>query len=88
MTYSIDDEGLQGAFPLQRVIPGSGNTCSELSGNSLQAVDINAGMDGSWFEPATSGQGFFIDAYTNPRAPILSSSPGSPRRRRALRPAL
>jgi cysteine-rich repeat protein len=67
MTYSIDDEGLQGAFPMQRVIPGSGNTCSELSGSSTQAVDINAGMDGSWYEPATSGQGFFIDAFANPQ---------------------
>ncbi|HSM69314.1 MAG TPA: hypothetical protein VK830_06335, partial [Xanthomonadales bacterium] len=23
-------------------------------------------MNGSWFDPATSGQGFFIDAYPNP----------------------
>ncbi|MGK2927487.1 MAG: hypothetical protein ACSLE2_17890, partial [Lysobacterales bacterium] len=63
MTYSIGGESLQGSFPLQRAIPASGNVCNELSGNNLQAVDINSGMDGSWFEPATSGQGFFIDAY-------------------------
>lgn len=63
MTYRIDDEGLQGSFPLERVIPGSGNACNALSGNNPQAVDINSGMDGSWFEPATSGQGFFIDAF-------------------------
>jgi hypothetical protein len=29
-------------------------------------VDINDGMDGSWFNPATSGQGFFIDADPDP----------------------
>jgi hypothetical protein len=29
-------------------------------------VDINAGMDGAWFDPNTSGQGFFIDAHTDP----------------------
>ena len=37
----------------------------ELEGNSLQAVDINVGMDGGWYEPATSGQGFFIDVHDN-----------------------
>ena len=63
MTYSIDDEGMQGEFPLVRVIPGSGNVCEESGGNSPQAVDINAGMDGAWFDPATSGQGFLIDSH-------------------------
>jgi hypothetical protein len=29
-------------------------------------VDINAGMDGAWFDPDTSGQGFFIDAHPQP----------------------
>jgi cysteine-rich repeat protein len=66
MTYDIEDEGLQGSFPLQRVIPGSGDTCQSLVGNSVQSVDINAGMDGAWFEPATSGQGFFMDALPDP----------------------
>jgi hypothetical protein len=32
----------------------------------MQAVDINAGMDGAWYEPATSGQGFFIDVDPDP----------------------
>jgi len=66
MTYSIDGEELQGEFPMTRVIPGSGNVCEELSGNSTQAVDINPGMDGAWFDLNTSGQGFFIDAYPDP----------------------
>jgi len=65
-TYSFDAEGLQGGFPLERAIPGSGNTCDELDGSSTQSVDINAGMDGAWFDPATSGQGYLIDSYPNP----------------------
>jgi len=66
MTYSLDEEELQGEFPLIRLIPGSGNVCEELSGNTTQAVDINAGMDGAWFDLNTSGQGFFIDAHPDP----------------------
>jgi hypothetical protein len=66
MTYSLDAEGLQGSFPLLRVIPGSGNVCDERSGITTQAVDIDAGMDGAWFDPNTSGQGFFIDSYLDP----------------------
>ena len=69
MTYSLDEEGLQGAFPLLRVIPGSGNVCDESaqkSAISIEAVDINTGMDGSWFNPATAGQGFFIDTHPDP----------------------
>jgi len=66
MTYSFDEEGLQGEFPLIRLIPGSGNICEELSGNTTQAVDINAGMNGAWFDLNTSGQGFFIDAHPDP----------------------
>ena len=65
-TYSFDEEDLQGEFPLERAIPGSGNTCENLSGNTTQAVDINAGMDGAWFDPITSGQGFLIDSYPDP----------------------
>jgi len=64
--YNIDAEELQGEFPLLRVISGSGNVCEGRSGSATQAVDINAGMDGAWFDPSTSGQGFFIDSHTNP----------------------
>ena len=66
LTYSLDDEGLQGVFSMIRVIPGSGNICAQHSGNNTQAVDINAGMDGAWFDVNTSGQGFFIDAHPDP----------------------
>ncbi|MFB3079806.1 MAG: FG-GAP repeat protein, partial [Lysobacterales bacterium] len=66
MTYSLDEEGLQGEFPLLRVIPGSENVCEDLAGTSPQAVDINAGMDGAWFDPNTPGQGFFIDSHPDP----------------------
>jgi len=66
MTYRLEEEELQGEFPLLRVIPGSDNVCKELSGNTTQAVDINAGMDGAWFEPDTSGQGFFFDVHLDP----------------------
>jgi hypothetical protein len=65
MTYNMESRGLRGEFPLQRVIPGSDEVCEGLTGSSPQAVDINAGMDGGWFEPATSGQGYFFDAHPN-----------------------
>ena len=66
MFYSFDADGRQGQFPLKRVIPGSDNICEERSGNTTQAVDINAGMDGAWFDPNTSGQGFLIDTHPDP----------------------
>jgi choice-of-anchor B domain-containing protein len=66
MTYSLDQEGLKGAFPLARVIPGSGNACEEPNGVSTQTVDTNAGMDGAWFDTNTPGQGFFIDSHPDP----------------------
>ena len=66
MSYLFDEEELQGEFPLIRVIPGSDNVCEGLSGNNTEKVDINAGMDGAWFDPDTSGQGYFIDAHPDP----------------------
>jgi len=69
MTYRFDEEERQGSFPLTRVIPGSGKVCEEHSGateNSKEAVNINAGMDGAWYDKNTSGQGFLIDAHPNP----------------------
>jgi hypothetical protein len=66
MSYSFDAEELDGEFPMIRVIPGSENVCEGLSGNNTEAVDINAGMDGAWFDPGTSGQGYFIDAHPDP----------------------
>jgi len=65
MAYSFDEEELQGEFPLLRVIDGSGNVCEELNRNTTQVVDINAGVDGAWFDSDTPGQGFFIDAHVD-----------------------
>jgi plastocyanin len=67
MTYSLDEEDLEGEFTLIRVIGGSENVCEQLSGNAAQAVGINAGMDGAWFDSNTPGQGFFIDAHPDPQ---------------------
>jgi hypothetical protein len=66
LAYDIPAENLQGMFPMQRVIDGSGNVCENSGGVAIEAVDINAGMDGAWFDPATSGQGFFIDSHPDP----------------------
>jgi hypothetical protein len=66
MSYSFGGEEVDGEFPLVRVIPGSDNVCEGLSGNNTEAVDINAGMDGAWFDTNTPGQGYFIDAHPDP----------------------
>jgi hypothetical protein len=65
MTYEIDTFDLHGSFVLQRVIPGSQGFCEQLAGNTTQAMDINEGMDGAWYDPDTGGQGFFMDAHVN-----------------------
>jgi len=68
MVYSIDTDGREGTIPLQRLISGSGNVCEELSGPvaaTIEAVDINSGMDGAWVNEGTLGQGFLMDAYPN-----------------------
>jgi N-acetylneuraminic acid mutarotase len=69
IAYSIDTDGREGTIPLERLIPGSGDVCEEQSGTAAittEAVDINAGMDGTWVNPDTLGQGFLIDAHPNP----------------------
>ena len=55
---------------MQRAIPGSGGGCEKLPATKAksqivvtQAVDINAGMDGAWYNPATSGQGLLVDSH-------------------------
>jgi hypothetical protein len=67
MSFEIDTWDLHGSFALQRVIPGSQDTCEQLAGSVAQALDINAGMDGAWYEPDTGGQGFFMDAHPDPQ---------------------
>jgi hypothetical protein len=64
LVYNFDD-GRRGAIPFTRVIPGSEGGCQSLAAAATQTVDINAGMDGAWFEPATSGQGFFLDVQSS-----------------------
>jgi len=68
LSYVIDTTGLQGTFPLERAIPGSGNICEEkeAAAFAIESVNINAGMDGAWYETTTPGQGFLIDVHPNP----------------------
>ena len=66
MTYTIETRDLTGSFPMMRVIPGSENTCELREVSRVQAVDINPGMNGGWFDSSTGGQGFLIDAHPNP----------------------
>lgn len=67
MAYRIDSDGLEGSFPLERLIPGSENICEGQSGRAAtEAIDINPGMDGTWVNDDTLGQGFLIDAHPNP----------------------
>jgi len=68
MSYRLDGRGLdgqdlEGSFPMIRAIPGSGNRCESRSESTLQAAAVNHGMDGAWFDPNTSGQGFFFDVH-------------------------
>jgi cysteine-rich repeat protein len=65
MAYRFDSDGRQGTVPMVRTIPGSENFCDSRLGQSTEAVDINDGMDGAWYNPPTSGQGYYFDVYTN-----------------------
>ena len=70
LVYRIDTDGRQGSMPLDRLIPGSGDVCEDQlaqAAMTTEAVDINAGMDGTWANSETLGQGFMIDAHTNPQ---------------------
>ena len=66
MSYNIETWGKRGSFPLNRVIPGSESICEERDESAHESVDINAGMDGAWYEQDTSGQGYLIDTHVNP----------------------
>jgi len=67
MDYTIETLALQGSIPLQRAIPGSGNSCEDIEASAfaIESIDINAGMDGAWYDPTAPGQGFLFDAYQN-----------------------
>jgi hypothetical protein len=66
LTYRIETEGLQGEIPLTRLLPGSEGLCQQETGSEIQSVDINVGMNGGWFDPDTSGQGFLLDVLADP----------------------
>jgi cyclophilin family peptidyl-prolyl cis-trans isomerase len=61
LSYVLDHWGLQGVIPLERAIPASDSICQQRSEQVTQAVDINGGMDGAWFDPETAGQGILFD---------------------------
>ena len=63
LDYSIDSWSLQGSFPLQRAIPGTQNVCEERTGLSNEPLVPEDGLDGAWYDPASPGQGFLIDAH-------------------------
>ena len=63
LSYHFDDRNLEGNIPLVRATPGSGNLCETRADWTTQAVMVNPGMDGAWFDPDTSGQGFFFDVH-------------------------
>jgi hypothetical protein len=66
LDYTVDKWGLQGSFPLQRAIPGTENVCEERTGTATEPLEPNDGRDGAWFDEATPGQGFLVDAHPNP----------------------
>jgi beta-glucanase (GH16 family) len=68
MFYRFDADGREGGIPIIRVIPGSEHVCEDLRQPAIEAVDVNPGMDGGWFELATSGQGLLFDAHDTPEA--------------------
>jgi hypothetical protein len=68
MSYSFHTDERKGSFPLVRVISDSENLCESLRESTIQSIDIYDGMDGAWFNPDTSGQGFYFDVHTNPEA--------------------
>lgn len=76
LAYRIDGEELEGDFPITRVIPGSEATCAQLEAEQPQAVAINAGMDGAWYDPAAPGQGFFVDAHPDTQDDDSGGDPG------------
>jgi hypothetical protein len=66
LDYTIPAWNLQGTIPLRRAIPGAENVCQERSGFTTEPLDPNDGWDGAWFDQATPGQGFLIDAHPDP----------------------
>jgi hypothetical protein len=63
LNYTIDTWNVQGSFPLQRAIVGAENVCEERAGLSTEPLAPDDGRDGAWYDAASPGQGFLIDAH-------------------------
>jgi hypothetical protein len=59
-TIAFDAYGRQGEFALTRLTRTMGSGCRPAHGMPGQPVLNQAGQSGSWYEPATSGQGFSL----------------------------
>ena len=59
-TIAFDAYGRQGEFALTRLTRTMGSGCRPPHGVPGQPVLNQAGQSGSWYEPATSGQGFSL----------------------------
>ena len=56
-TYSFSDgSGRSGVIPLTRITPNV--TCST---SSARPTNADFALSGNWFDPTTSGQGFFFE---------------------------
>ncbi len=65
LTYAFTDGSARsGIIPLSRLTPNV--TCSA---TAARPTNADFALSGSWYDPATSGQGFTIEV--NPNAPIL-----------------
>ncbi|MEM9305449.1 MAG: PHB depolymerase family esterase [Pseudomonadota bacterium] len=75
LTYDLPDFGLAGVIPLSKLLPDQ--LCTRInSGDVVLAEkstmrpegatqDVNYGLLGGWFDPATAGQGFLFDFSTD-----------------------
>jgi protocatechuate 3,4-dioxygenase beta subunit len=65
LTYAFSDgTGRTGTIPLTRIMPNV--TCST---TSARPTNADFALSGNYYDPATSGQGFIVEA--NPLAPVL-----------------
>jgi len=64
-SYALDNWGLHGGFPIERLVPGGTTVCLEQADSATQAVPINTGMAGAWLAPSAPGQGVLLDVVAN-----------------------
>lgn len=66
--YDLTSIGRQGSIPLRRIVADLGDFCRErLTGSPMTDrpqdgadFEINVGVNDAWYQPETSGQGFFF----------------------------